>query len=94
MKRFIATVIIATSLAGPSFAETIHVGVNGLVCAFCVKGIEKSFGKIDAVETVSVDLDKKLVTVVTKKDQTVNDATIKETITTAGYNVTTIHRME
>ena len=94
MKRFILTVIIAAGLASPAFAETIHVGVNGLVCAFCVKGIEKSFGKVDAVENVHVDLDKKLVTLVTKKDQTLDDALIKKTITDAGYNVTSIHHME
>lgn len=94
MKRFIATALIASSLAVPAFAETIHVGVNGLVCAFCVKGIEKSFGKVDAVGSVKVDLDKKLVTVVTKHDQTIDDATITSTVSDAGYNVTTIHRME
>lgn len=94
MKRCIVTAVMLASLASPAWAETIHVGVNGLVCAFCVKGIEKSFSKVDAVETVHVDLDKKLVTLTTKKDQTLGDDAIKATITDAGYSVTSIHRME
>lgn len=94
MKRLIFTAMIAAAFAAPVMAETVHVGVNGLVCAFCVKGIEKSFKKVDAVENVHVDLDKKLVTLTTKKDQKIDDATIKTTIADAGYNVTSIHHME
>ncbi len=94
MKRFLMTALLAVSLSGTAVAETIHVGVNGLVCAFCVKGIEKSFGKAEAVETVHVDLDEKLVTLVTKPDHNIDDATITTTIVDAGYNVTTIHRMK
>ena len=94
MKKLIMTVAVVAGLSTPVFAETIHIGVDGLVCAFCVKGIENSFKKHDAVESVRVNLDEKLVTVTTKSDQTMDDATIKSIITDAGYTTTTIHHQK
>lgn len=75
-----------------SLAGEIHVGVNGMVCAFCANGIEKTFKKESAVEGVKVDLDKKLVTIKTKKDADIDDAKLKDLITKSGYTITTIHR--
>lgn len=75
-----------------SLAGEIHVGVNGMVCAFCANGIEKKFKKESAVEDVKVDLDKKLVTIKTKKDADIDDAKLKDLITKSGYTITTIHR--
>ena len=89
-KLLIATVLVST-MAFPALAGTIQVGVDGLVCAFCVKGIENSFKEQDAVEAVKVDLDKKLVTITTKEGKIMDDATIKQIITDAGYTTTTIH---
>jgi copper chaperone CopZ len=94
MRRLIIAAMLVVGLAVPAMAETIHVGVDGLVCAFCVKGIESSFMKNEAVNTVEVDLDKKLVTLITKPDKKLEDAVIKEAITDAGYNVTNIHRQK
>lgn len=94
MRGLLIATILSVGLATTTLAETVHVGVNGLVCAFCVKGIENSFKKIDAVESVKVDLDEKLVTIVTKDGKSIDDATIKQTIIDAGYNTTTIHRQK
>jgi copper chaperone CopZ len=91
-KLLIATML--TFMAFPAMAETIHVGVDGLVCAFCVKGIENSFKKQDAVKDVKVGLDEKLVTITTKEGKTMDDATIKKIITDAGYTTTTIHHQK
>ena len=41
MRKLLIAAILAV-LAAPAMAETIHVGVDGLVCAFCAKGIENS----------------------------------------------------
>ncbi len=94
MRKLLIATILASTLATPALAETIHVGVNGLVCAFCVKGIEKGFKKHDAVESVKVDLDEKLITLTIKTDKTLDDAVIKQTITEAGYTTTTIHHQK
>jgi copper chaperone CopZ len=91
MRKFLITTVTVIVLATPALAETIHVGVNGLVCAFCVKGIENSFKKQAAIDTVNVDLDAKLVTLTTKDAATMDDAKIKEVITEAGYTTTSIH---
>jgi copper chaperone CopZ len=94
MRKLLIATVLASTMAFPAMAGTIHVGVDGLVCAFCVKGIESSFKKQDAVEAVKVDLNEKLVTLTTKQGKTMNDATIKQIITDAGYTATTIHHEE
>ncbi len=73
-------------------AETILATVNGMVCAFCATGIEKSFKKQAAVDTVKVDLEKKIVTLNTKPDKTLDDTVIKKVIADAGYAVVGIER--
>jgi copper chaperone CopZ len=92
-KQITIMAITLLLLAGPAFAETIHVGVDGLVCAFCAKGIEKSFKAQPETQKVDVNLDDGLVTVVTKKDTTMKDVTIKKLISDAGFKVTSIHHM-
>jgi len=76
---------MALGLTAPAAAENILVGVNGLVCAFCVHGIEATFKEQPQVETVKVDLDEKTVAVVTKAKMTLDDAAIEHLITEAGY---------
>lgn len=92
MRKILIVMTVLFALSMPALAETIHVGVNGLVCAFCAKGIENSFGKYDVVESIKVDLDEKLVTITTAAPQSLSDEVIRQTITDAGYMVTGIHR--
>jgi copper chaperone CopZ len=94
MRKLFILAALITGLSLPSLAETIHVGVNGLVCSFCATGIENSFKANPAIESVKVDLDSKLVTLNTKPDKTLDDAAITKTITDAGYSVTDIHHMK
>ncbi len=89
-KILIATLVIGFTTTAQ--AETILASVNGMVCAFCATGIEKSFQKQSVVESVNVDLDKKLVTLRTKPNQTLDDATVTKIITNAGYKVVGIAR--
>lgn len=94
MKKFLLTIIAFALLGGSAYAETIKVSVNGLVCAFCATGIEKTFKAQDAVADVKVDLESKLVTIHTKPQQTIDDATVTNLITNAGYSVTNIGRQK
>ncbi|HBR68055.1 MAG TPA: hypothetical protein DEA55_01630 [Rhodospirillaceae bacterium] len=80
------------ALGGTAQAGTIKASVNGLVCAFCATGIEKTFMKQSEVEAVIVDLEKKLVTITTKDGQDMDDETITRLITDSGYAVTDIAR--
>lgn len=94
MRKLLLTTAMIAGFSLPAAAETIEVGVNGLVCAFCATGIENSFKDQSGVESVKVDLDNKLVTLKTRPEMTIDDRSIKETITDAGYNVTSIRRQK
>jgi copper chaperone CopZ len=84
--------VLLTLTATSAQAETIIANVNGMVCAMCVTGIEKSFRKVTAVDVVKVDLETKRVTLRTKDGQSLDDATVTKTIVNAGYAVTAITR--
>jgi copper chaperone CopZ len=92
MKRKLITLIITLGLTTLVSAETIHTTVNGMVCAFCATGIEKTFRKQPEVQLVKVDLPSKQVTIMTKPGKTLSDAKIKEVVTYSGYTMGKIVR--
>ena len=75
-------------------AGTIEMKVNGLVCAFCARGIEKTFHKNPAVEDVVVSLEDRLVAVQTKDGTDISDQELRQTLTDAGYDIKSIERTE
>lgn len=92
MRKTLLTLVILASLTGSAWAETITTTVNGMVCAFCATGIEKTFRKQPEVATVKVDLPKKRVVITTKPGKTLSDAKIKEVVTYSGYKMGEIVR--
>ncbi len=72
--------------------DAVNIKVNGLVCDFCARSLEKLFGKREEVSSINVDLDKGNVAVNMKPGQSIDDATLKKLITDSGYNVQTIKR--
>jgi len=94
MRRILLVLFIVATVSTAAFAETITTTVNGMVCAFCATGIEKTFRKQPEVATVHVDLPKKVVTITTKPGKTLSDAKIKEVVTYSGYTMGTITRMK
>jgi cation transport ATPase len=90
--RYCLTFIITLGLSASACAGTIKASVNGMVCAFCATGIEKTFKAQPEVKTVTVDLQKKLVMIETKDGQTIDDTKLKKLIGNAGYSVVTIAR--
>jgi copper chaperone CopZ len=72
--------------------NTINVKVNGLVCDFCARALEKVFGKRNDVTGIKVDLDNGLVTIATTPEGNLDDAILSQLITDSGYNVTSIDR--
>ncbi len=75
-------------------ANTIEMKVNGLVCAFCARGIEKTFHKNPAVADVVVSLEDRLVAVQTKDGADISDQELRATLTDAGYDIKSIERTE
>ena len=92
--RHVFVFLAAFLTATPAFAETIRIGVDGMVCAFCVKAIEHNFGTQAAVEKVAVDLDARQVVLTTKSNATLDDAKIKQLVTDSGYDLTGITRQK
>lgn len=75
-------------------AGTIEIKVNGLVCAFCARGIEKTFRKNPSTTDVVVSLDEKLVAIETREGADITDQELRDTLTDAGYDIRTIERTE
>lgn len=72
--------------------DTINIKVNGLVCDFCARSLEKVFLKRGDVAGIRVDLGKGSVVVAMQPGLTIDDATLTKLITDSGYNVAAIGR--
>lgn len=72
---------------------SIVVHVKGMVCAFCVQGIEKKVLAETAVQSVQVSLEESKVSISLKEGSTLADPRINEIIKSAGYNVDKIERL-
>tara|TARA_X000000950_G_C13768472_1_gene599903 strand:- start:153 stop:467 length:315 start_codon:yes stop_codon:yes gene_type:complete len=72
--------------------EIVKISVNGLVCDFCGRSIEKLFSKKESVESIKVNLEKMLITIVLKKGKKLNNILIKQLIIDSGYDVMEIYR--
>jgi copper chaperone CopZ len=92
MRYTLLVLIIGLNLGYVAAADTIKASVNGMVCGFCATGIEKTFKTQPEVQTVNVDLAKRLVTIRTKEGQTIDDAKLRKLIGNAGYSVVAIAR--
>ena len=73
-------------------AHDVTISVNGMVCDFCAQSVKKVFGKQDAVNAISVDLDSGSIIVDLKDGKTLDDSVIEQLITDAGYSITNISR--
>lgn len=61
--------------------------VRGMVCSFCVQGVEKKLLAVPAVEKVVVKLKEKSVYLWLQKGKAVADVQLKAAIESAGYNL-------
>lgn len=91
MKKLILTTALVFSLSLPALAAhpggTVYADVNGLICDFCARALEKVFGREEAVDSIKVDMDSKVVTIHFNEGQTLGDDRIEELITDSGYDV-------
>ncbi len=65
-------------------STTITYRVPGVSCAHCQAAIGEEVGAVPGVESVSVDLEAKLVTVT---GENLDDAALRAAIDEAGYDV-------
>ena len=72
--------------------EILYISINGLVCDFCARSIEKLFKKKSAVKNININLEEMLVTILLKKGETINNQIINQIIIDSGYDVKEIRR--
>ena len=107
MSEYLATVIkmvvvfllliLLTFCIGSSYAKTIKIGVEGMVCDFCAQSIQKVFLKQAGVEKVDVNLDigkvtVKMADVFQDDEDCISDERIKQLFLDAGYSISKIER--
>ncbi len=72
--------------------EVLYISVNGLVCDFCARSIEKLFIKKESVDHINVNLEKMLITINLKKGKNLDNESIKQVIKDSGYDIKEIYR--
>jgi copper chaperone CopZ len=87
MRNIIFSLAIAAAAVPAFAAESLKATVNGMVCAFCAQGIEKSLSRMDATKAVFVDLKSRIVLVEAKDGKTLDEKAISAAIVDAGYDV-------
>jgi copper chaperone CopZ len=92
MKRRLVTLIISLGICSLAAAGTIKVTIRGTACDLCASAIKKTFRAQPEVKSVDVDLENRVVTIETKRGQTMDDAKMKKLLADAGYAVVTVAR--
>jgi copper chaperone CopZ len=98
MKKFLSltalTIILSTSFNAKAeeaiCKEGVTANVNGLVCDFCARALEKVFSKRDEFDSLNINLDEGLVNISFADGKTMDNETITKLITDSGYNVVSL----
>ena len=88
MKKTIALFIAMLFSPNAWATSSIKAEVNGMVCAFCAKGIEKKLKAMPQTQAVFVDLKQHIVVLELKDGQNVPLDDFSQVIKDAGYDVT------
>ena len=86
------TILFMATQAFAGDIADVDVKVKGMVCSFCVQGIEKKFKGESSVDNVKVNLDESLVSIWIKENQDLSDERIESLVKDSGYNVAKITR--
>jgi len=94
--KLMNTIVLSLLLGFSSLAsaKTIEMDVNGLVCAFCAQGIQKTLKAFPAAEAVYVSLENRIVAVQLKDGTDIDDAALRKAIMDSGYTVVAIRRTD
>lgn len=97
MKQFVSLIaVISTLTLSPAALAAeqcdVEVKVNGMVCDFCARALEKVFGEREEVQDIKVDLDNSSIHIVMEEGETLDDATLRQLITDSGYAINAIDR--
>ena len=91
MKKLILFFIFFTflykNINSEDFELSAYAYVNGLVCDFCARSLEKTIGKNDEVKSIKVDLKDKKITINFIKNKKLEENVIIQLINDSGYTV-------
>ncbi len=91
---FISILLTSLFVAAPAFAVTsIKAEVNGMVCAFCAKGIEKKLKAMPEGKESFVDLKSRVAVLELKDGQDVSLDKFTKVIKDAGYSVSKVDKV-
>ncbi len=88
MNKFLLIFMVTFMLIPSSglFAEnSVKAQVDGLSCPFCAYGLEKKLTTIDGVDSIKINIEQGLVTLIVQEDKTIKEEVIKEKIKEAGF---------
>jgi len=91
MNKLITVLALAVALSAPAWAatQTVTLSVTGMKCAACPITIKKALNKVEGVEKVEVNLEKKEALVTFDDAKTTVEALLEAT-KNAGYP-STVH---
>ena len=74
--------------------NSVNVDVNGMVCDFCARALEKVFSEKKEVAAIDVDLDNGKISINFNEGASLDDSLIQKLVTNSGYDVVKIKRCE
>ena len=74
--------------------NSVNVDVNGMVCDFCARALEKVFSKKQEVAKIDVDLNNGKISINFHHGYSLDDSLIQKLVTNSGYDVVKINRCE
>ena len=91
MKMLITGIALSVALSAPAWAarQTVTLLVTGMTCAACPITIKKALNKVEGVETIEINLEKKEALVTFDDAKTTVEALLEAT-KNAGYP-STVH---
>lgn len=93
MKKLFVLFVFAFTSQIAIAATSIKAEVNGMVCAFCAKGIEKKLNAMPEGKGAFVDLKNRVVVMELKDGQEVTLEKFTQVIKDAGYTVSKIEKV-
>lgn len=93
MKKLLVTLMLSVITPAAFAVTTIKAEVNGMVCAFCAKGIEKKLNALPQKQSAFVDLKSRVVALQLKEGQDVSNDAFSKVIEDAGYSISKLERV-
>lgn len=86
MKKLITLLALSTALSAPAWAatQTVTLSVTGMTCAACPITLKKALNKVEGVEKIEINLEKKEALIIFDDAKTTVESLLEAT-KNAGY---------